>query len=110
MNWDKFGRVKVLSTSNSVKLSGLQQVFLIATTVRYLIDVQSDMLTGTVVSGGVMYKLADMLALAGRPDEAQRWQRVLCKVNHPEPCRSMREKWIEESKKYPPMAAIPWAD
>ena len=66
-------------------------------------------LVKTMPSALTMYKLAAMLAFAGKPDEAQRWQRVLCKVSSPRLCKDMKKKWIEESKKYQPLAAAPWA-
>lgn len=67
-------------------------------------------LVKTMPSALGMYKLAAMLAFANRPDEAQFWQRVLCKVNHPAQCKIIQDMWVEASKNLPPIAAIPWAE
>jgi O-antigen ligase len=62
----------------------------------------------TMPSALGMYKLSAMLAFANRPDEAQRWQQILCKVNNPTLCEIMNRAWDEESKVFPEMAAVPW--
>lgn len=65
-------------------------------------------LVTTMPSALGMYKLSAMLAFANKPVEAQRWQQILCKVNNPALCKIMHNTWIEESKKFPEMAAVSW--
>lgn len=68
----------------------------------------ADNLVKTMPSALGIYKLAAMMAFAGRADEAQHWQRVLCKVNLQEQCLNMKNAWATDAKKYPLMAATPW--
>jgi len=62
----------------------------------------------TMPSALGMYKLASMHAFANDPDQAQRWHQILCKVNHPLLCSTMRDRWAQDSQSYPALAVVPW--
>lgn len=65
-------------------------------------------LVRTMPSALGMYKLASMLVFAGRPDEAQQWLKVLCRVNPQPQCEIIRAMWLEQTTKHTLMAAVPW--
>ena len=65
-------------------------------------------LVRTLPSALGMYKLASMLAFAGRADEAQHWLKVSCQINPQQQCEIIRMKWLEDSAKHAAIAAIPW--
>lgn len=65
-------------------------------------------LVRTMPSAMGMYKFASMLAFAGKPDEAQHWLKVLCRINAKPQCEAIRNMWLTESEKHTAMAAIPW--
>lgn len=65
-------------------------------------------LVRTMPSALGMYKFASMLAFAGKPDEAQHWLKVLCRINAKPQCEAIRIMWLTESEKHTAMAAVPW--
>ncbi len=55
-----------------------------------------------------MYRLAAMLAQAGRVDESEYWLKLLAKLSTPRAIEVSRIRWGELSALYPPIARVRW--
>lgn len=56
------------------------------------------------------YKLASMYALAGQPERAQYWLRVLMHMNRfdPQAVRAVQAQWQEQALRHPAMSSVAW--
>jgi O-antigen ligase len=66
--------------------------------------------TGLYPSAILIHKMASVLALNQRPEEAQRWLKKLCKVAAEEDCLTAKTIWSKQSLQYPSIAAVAWPD
>ena len=85
-----FLRYKAKSGMSSQELEWMQQV------------------GSTYPGGGVLYKVANALALNGRPDESLQWLKKICKISSVEECELIKRVWSAESRNNPLIAAVPW--
>jgi hypothetical protein len=72
---------------------------------RWMIDT-----VNTIPSALTMYKLAENLALNGRPDEAKHWLARMCKTMPQPNCQALRVSWETEALANVGIAAVPWPE
>lgn len=64
--------------------------------------------TGLFPNVVFFHKLATVLALNQRPDEARLWLTRICKVVPDSECLAVKTTWAKQALKNPEIAAIPW--
>jgi hypothetical protein len=65
-------------------------------------------LVSTIPSAFGMYRLASMLAMNGRPTEAQVWLRRMCQVTPAVQCEAIKTEWATKSLTNKSIAAVSW--
>lgn len=65
-------------------------------------------ITGLHPSAILIHKLATILAMNQRPDEARRWLQRLCKITPETDCLSVKTIWAKQALRHPEVDAVEW--